>query len=139
MQATNSNRRGSYGEMNAMGVMMDDDDDDDGMLDYDYDVEKDFGEVTKTVKKIFASVQTNASAIRGSGRRVPLKRRTKRVNLAHGRLIKPPSTGGGIISQDLLHGSALLKRLMYKIVSCHHHHQSEVSKTRSKSLYRCTV
>ena len=123
--------------MNAMGVMMDDDDDDDAMLDYDYDVEKDLAKVTKTVKKILSSIQTNASAIRGRWKMRSAEATYQTSKSAHGRLIKPPSTGGGIISQDLLHGSALLKR--WRALSS----LSPSSSIRSikdsiEKFYRCT-
>ena len=108
MQATNSNRRGSYGEMNAMGVMMDDDDDDDAMLDYDYEVEKDLARLRRRLKRSLRVYRrTRAQYVEAVEDAFQAEATYQTSKSAHGRLIKPPSTGGGIISQDLLHGSAL--------------------------------
>ena len=80
MQATNSNRRGSYGEMNAMGVMMDDDDDDDAMLDYDYD--RDLARLRRRLKDLceYTDERERNTWKRWKTRSKP-KRRTKPVNL----------------------------------------------------------
>ena len=111
MQASgtsSSSRRGSYGEMNAMGVMMDDDDDD-AMLDYDYDLEKDLARLRRRLKRSLRVYRrTRAQYVEAVEDAFQAEATYQTSKSAHGRLIKPPSASGGIISQDLLqNGSAL--------------------------------
>ena len=108
MQAAGSNRRGSYGEMNAMGVMMDDDDDD-AMLDYDYDLEKDLARLRRRLKRSLRVYRrTRAQYVEAVEDAFQAEATYQTSRSTHGRLIKPPSAGGGIVSQDLLqNGSAL--------------------------------
>ena len=105
---TSSSRRGSYGEMNAMGVMMDDDDDD-AMLDYDYDLEKDLARLRRRLKRSLRVYRrTRAQYVEAVEDAFQAEATYQTSKSAHGRLIKPPSASGGIISQDLLqNGSAL--------------------------------
>ena len=86
-----------------------DDDDDDAMLDYDYDLEKDLARLRRRLKRSLRVYRrTRAQYVEAVEDAFQAEATYQTSKSAHGRLIKPPSASGGIISQDLLqNGSAL--------------------------------